>query len=220
MINILKKASNIILDLIYPNKCMFCNEVININEDKWICKDCNTHISYVTKQNSNHFAVLNYDSLTQNAIYQFKYNNHPNFSIGFAEMLYLCFLNLEQKDIYNLVVNVPMHKKKKKKRTFDQAELLAKQFSKLANIPIEKDNLYRNKNTIAQSKFSLEERRLNVKGVFSVKNPNAFYGKNIILIDDIFTTGSTIYQCEQELKNSGANKIFFLTLARAGLESK
>lgn len=115
---------------------------------------------------------------------------------------------------YDYIINVPMYVKKKKKRGYDQAELIADHLSNLIGIPLEKDNLIRTKNTLPQSKVSFEEREQNVKDVFSVLNKDKIFGKNILLIDDIYTTGNTLNQCAKELKKAGAGEICYFTLAK------
>lgn len=193
---------------------MFCDEVINIYEEDFICKYCYQHIEVNTENKEANIFVFNYNEDIRLAILKMKYNNKKNFAKGFAPLMKLEFERVKTLD-YDLVINVPMYYKKKKKRGYDQAEELAREFAILANINFEADNLIRTKNTIAQSKVSYEERKTNVKGIFEVKNINNIKDKNIILVDDIYTSGNTINQCAMELKRAGAKNISYLTLAKA-----
>lgn len=212
--NILNKIINKILNIIYPQKCIFCQEVIPIIEDDFICKDCHMDIDYITFDKVPFISIFQYNEKTRFSIHRLKYYNRPDYAKYFAKMMYLKFCKFESND-FDLISYVPMHSKKKKKRGYDQAELLAMEFSKLTNIKIAKDNLIRSRNTLPQSKVSFEERKTNIKDAFYVKEPFEFKDKNVILIDDIYTSGSTISQCAQEIKKAGANSICFLVLAKA-----
>lgn len=218
MITKIKNVIDIMLKVVYPQKCIFCKEVINFNEDNFMCKNCDTEINYITTDKEPSISVFEYNEITKYSIYRLKYFNKPYYSKYFAKLMYLKLSKLNYKN-YDLIVNVPMHLKKKKKRGYDQAELLAIELSKLSNIKTEKNCLIRIKNTIAQSKISLEERKENVEGIFKVKDKDIVKNKNILLIDDIYTTGNTIYQCAKELKNAGANNICIFTLAKSFIKT-
>lgn len=207
------KIFNKILDFIYPNKCVFCEEIIPLNEDDNICKYCYAEIDFITDDKEPSLAVFCYDDITRFSILRLKYNNRREYAKIFAKMMYNKLVKIDIKK-YDYIICVPMYIKKKKKRGYDQAELIAEELSKLCNIPIEKGNLIRTKNTLAQSKVSFDERAKNVKDVFEVLNPNIIKGKNILLIDDIYTTGNTINNCGKALKEAGANNICYFTLAK------
>lgn len=209
----IKNFINNLLNIIYPKKCIFCQEIIPIIEDEFICKYCNMDINYIIFDKEPLLSVFEYYEKTRFSIHRLKYYDRPDYAKYFAKMMYLKFYKLENKE-YDLIAYVPMHFKKKRKRGYDQAEILAEEFSKLANIKLSKNNLIRNKNTIAQSKVSFEERKTNVEGVFQIIDNAEFKDKNVILIDDIYTTGNTILQCAKEIRNAGANNVCFFTLAR------
>ncbi len=108
---------------------------------------------------------------------------------------------------------VPMHKSKPKLRGFNQNFLLAKGLSKKLNIPLGKNILLKIKDTKSQSSLNKRDRLLNLKDAFEVSNKAEIKSKNILLIDDIFTTGSTVSECARCLKTAGANKVYVLTVA-------
>lgn len=112
-----------------------------------------------------------------------------------------------------LLVPVPLHQKRFKWRGFNQAELLAKEVADQFNLKINKDNLQRIKHKKAQAKLGAEERSQNIKDCF-VWCGDALIGKNIILIDDVATTGSTLNECAKVLKENGAGEVWGLVLAR------
>lgn len=208
----MKYLINIILDLIYPNRCIFCDEIIEMGEEGDICKYCSMDIDYIYNDEED-ISVFSYDDITRYSILRLKYYQQKQYAKVFAKMMYEKMLKIDLKG-YDFIICVPMHKKKKKKRGYDQAEEIGKELSKISNIPIEQDNLIRIKNTLPQSKVSFYDRAKNVKGVFKVLNPERLKGKSILLIDDIYTTGSTIKFCKQELKNIGAKEVKCFTLSK------
>ena len=105
--------------------------------------------------------------------------------------------------------------KKKQEREFNQSELMAKKISKRLSIPIYTNNLLRDKNTLSQTQLSRTQRQKNVKGAFKVKNPEIFYQKNILLVDNVLTTGMTASECAKSLENAGTSKVFLMALARS-----
>ncbi len=209
----MKYLINMLLSLIYPNRCIFCDEIIPMGEDEYICKYCNMDIDYVYNDEDANICVFYYDNITRYSILRLKYYEQRQYAKTFAKMMYEKMIRIDLKG-YDYIICVPMHKKKKKKRGYDQAEEIGKELSKLTNIQLEKDNLIRIKNTLPQSKVSFEDRRKNVKGVFKVLKPEVIKDKNILLIDDIYTTGSTIKYCKEELKNAGAKEVCCFTLAK------
>ena len=115
----------------------------------------------------------------------------------------------------DFIISVPINKERYKSRGYDQAGYLAKELSEISKVKYVPDALLRHKNTVPQNKLKVNERFENVKDAFSIGNFD-FKGKNVIIVDDIFTTGATINECAKVLKNSGANKVYFLTFAAAG----
>jgi ComF family protein len=124
---------------------------------------------------------------------------------------------LHQKTIgeIDFVVPVPLHWKKKQERGFNQSELMAKKICNELSIPISINNLNRVKNTLSQTQLSRTQRHKNVKDAFKVKNPGKFFHKNVLLVDDVLTTGMTASECAKSLENAGANKVFLIALARS-----
>ncbi len=115
-----------------------------------------------------------------------------------------------------VVLPIPLGRNRLLERGFNQSELVARIFSSHFNIPIETENLIRVKNTKAQSQVrGLDERIKNVAGAFEVKNMEALEGKDIILIDDVTTSGATLREAARVLKNCGVKKIVAMVAARA-----
>ena len=119
------------------------------------------------------------------------------------------------KLINYLIVPIPLHSKRRRERGFNQAELLAKTISEnLGLLPT--NALERTKNTKAQAKLKKSEcREENVAGCFKIKNPESVRDKNIILVDDVFTSGATMNEAVKILKENGAKRIIALVAAKA-----
>ena len=122
----------------------------------------------------------------------------------------------EKLDLENIkfdyITFVPLHKKRMRKRGFNQSEKIAKELGKMIDIPI-LDCIYRKSNTNRLYNLNRIERKIELKNAFLVKeNINYANGKNILLIDDIFTTGSTVNEISKLLKLNNVNKIFVMTL--------
>lgn len=111
----------------------------------------------------------------------------------------------------DVIVPVPLHRKKQKKRGFNQAEILAKEIGLRTGLPVDTTLVKRKINTVPQKEFSRRERKKNLKNAFEVTRK--IKEKNVLIIDDIYTTGSTIHSMSVLLKKSGAEKTYFLTIS-------
>ncbi len=118
----------------------------------------------------------------------------------------------------DIIIPVPLHEEKLKKRGFNQSLLIADSISKLTSIPISKNNLVKNKKTPPQIGLSKHQRIKNLKGSFAVTSLPEICEKSILLVDDIMTTGATLDTCASELKKVGVKEVYGLTLARTMLK--
>ena len=113
-----------------------------------------------------------------------------------------------------ILVPIPLTKKKMRRRGFNQSEEIAKELSAFLGIPLVSNVVLKIKETLPQIELSGKEREENVKGVFFCKNPDAIRGKKIFLVDDVFTTGSTMEECARVLKIANAREVWGITVAR------
>jgi len=231
------------LDILYPRHCFACDKSLHEEENAYICESC-LEIIKTTKakrcskcglklgpgitssdkgcpecKNTNlrlekSFFVSDNTEPVRTLIHQFKYKKHMCLATPLGSLLTSL---LHQKTIckIDLVVPVPLHWKKKQERGFNQSELMAKKICRKLSIPISINNLHRVKNTLSQTQLSRLQRQKNVKGAFMVKNPEKFFQKNILLVDDVLTTGMTVSECAKSLENAGTNKVFLIALARS-----
>ena len=115
---------------------------------------------------------------------------------------------------YDIIIPVPISKKRKKERGYNQSALLAREIAKQLNIGYNDTSLIKIKNITPQSSLKKEDRIKNVQNVYSVINNEKIKNKSILLIDDIYTTGSTVNECSKKLIEYGANRIGILTIAK------
>jgi ComF family protein len=160
-------------------------------------------------------AVARYESVLHDVIHVFKYKGKVTIGeiLGkiMADHVYPGFAMAD----YALIVPVPLHPKRLRERGFNQAVILAREISKKVSIPLDYLTLRRHVFTEPQVSLGKEQRTANVRGAFAVKNTRKIEGRRIILVDDVYTTGSTIKECAAELLRCGAAEVAALTLARA-----
>lgn len=113
------------------------------------------------------------------------------------------------------LVPVPMKRSQVRRRGYNQSSVLSESLSKITNLPSYNNCIIKVKNTKHQMKLKRDERIVNIIGVFRVKNKKAILNKNILLIDDVFTTGATADECAKVLLMGGAKKVWVLALARS-----
>jgi ComF family protein len=122
-------------------------------------------------------------------------------------------LKWEKPDL-DYLIPVPLHPKRLRERGFNQALLLGKALEDIPPAKIKPGLLKRVRHTPPQVHLNPDERRQNVQGAFALKDPSGVRGKNILLVDDVFTTGATVNECARVLKKAGAGRVTVYTLAR------
>jgi ComF family protein len=115
----------------------------------------------------------------------------------------------------DLIIPVPLHPKRLRWRGFNQSVLLARQISHAYKIPMDPFVLRRDHETAPQTQLAEDERRKNVRGAFTLNPDRSVDGKNILLVDDVYTSGATVNECSRILKRNGSKQVFVVTLARA-----
>lgn len=150
----------------------------------------------------------------QHLIHQFKYKGFKEIGIEVGKHYGLELKSAEPFCKADLIIPVPLHKSKQKKRGYNQSEFFATGISKAMNIPTDFTSLIRAKATETQTRKSKYERYENVESIFALKEKHELTGKHIILADDVITTGSTIEACYHALKKE-TNRISVVTMAYA-----
>ena len=146
------------------------------------------------------------------AIYDFKYKNKRYYGEIFAVELHNRFSNLIKFWGIDCIIPIPIHKRRMKERGYNQAEIIANKLGSLSNLPVVSDKIIRKKNTKPQKELDDVGRLKNLKNAFEVQE-DFVPSKAVLVIEDIYTTGSTIRQFAQILKESGVEKVFFFTIS-------
>ena len=230
------KIQEKIINLIYPQVCGICGKINN----KTICSKCNIQLKKQEKMGILTKEKLEENSLEmekhfEELMYIFKYEGQIrelilDYKFNEKSYMYKTFVNflLKNKKIfenikkYDKIIPVPISKKRYKERGYNQSLLIAKEISMQIsyetnnNIKLELVNncLIKTKNIIEQSKLNKEDRQHNIQGVYTLKNGSILTNKSILLIDDIYTTGSTVNECSRVLQQAKPNKIGVLVLAK------
>jgi len=223
-----------ILNFIFPNRCLnclkplkegvICQECFNKIEinDALYCGKCHARLPNGKKichldQPYILGAASNYDNeIVKNLILalKFKYIKKAALPLSLVMLDYLNKLNLDIKDF--IVIPIPLSKKRLRSRGFNQSEILAKIIADKLQLPIDTYSLCREKDTKPQSEIlNLKDRISNLENAFKIIKSENIKDKNILLIDDVSTTGSTLFSAASLLKKSGAKKIIALTVAKA-----
>ncbi|MCF8241039.1 MAG: ComF family protein [Melioribacteraceae bacterium] len=113
------------------------------------------------------------------------------------------------------IIPVPLHTLKKSERGYNQSYYISKGLSKKTGIPVVKNLLSRNRYTSTQTTLNKQDRKLNIEGAFRVKSKRNLKSKNILILDDVVTTGATTLECARQIKKLGADKIFVISVALA-----
>ncbi len=202
----MNKIVNLILSFLFPQKCLGCGK-----ENEIICQECLERVDSPTLiKTKNVFAAADYnDKVIKRAVWLLKYRKIKTAAEPLAELIRARIAKEIKPD--SLLIPIPLSPKRLKERGFNQSELIAKRLS---------DNVATNclcKIRETDSQVSLKnrkERLNNLNGCFDVQNPELVFGKNIILIDDVSTTGATISEATRVLRGSGAKSVLALVVAR------
>ncbi len=196
------------------NYCFFCKE--NIIKNSYLCEECISKIRKYDKDIFNDYGeecfkkdiIFYYSGILKTKIKEFKFENGVYLKKPFGKLIYE---NLDKSLIEKMdyIAYVPSSKKKMKLRGYNHSKLLAEEISKYSNIPLF-DNLRKIKNTKSQHFLSLEERSVNLQNSFLVDCDLS--EKNILLLDDIHTSGATIDECYKELKKANCNFVWAVCL--------
>ena len=243
MDNKTNKSKEFILDLFFPKFCLGCRKegiylcddcraLLDISEFHYCL--CNKKPQRLLPEQKNGkcdrcknkklsglYSALPYKEkqLTKKLIYQFKYQPYlKDLAKTLASIIieHLVLSGKNTDEIWNngILIPIPLDKKKIKIRGYNQAEELAKELSKILQIPVISDSLIKIKSTKPQMELSKEEREKNLENAFTIKNPEKISGKKIFLVDDVYTTGSTMEECAKILKNASIEQVWGIALAR------
>jgi ComF family protein len=200
--------------------CLQCGKEFESSvSDNHLCEDCIRKINPYQRIRSA--GMLN--GSLMDALHQLKYTGKIQFARPLGRLLYSAFLTYFNDIIIDLVIPVPLHVSKLRSRGFNQVILLLAEWPAIAasddssfpTIDFQGRIMARKKKTESQTGLGRDKRKTNVKGAFWVLQPESIKAKQVILIDDVYTTGATTGECAEVLMKHGAKSVHILTLARA-----
>lgn len=187
---------------------MKCGKPVRNSQQEY-CRDCE-HTHHYYDQGA---AMWVHKEPVNQSIYRFKFHNQRHFAKYYAEELSRGLGKIVKKWQPDLLVPVPLHFWKKRKRGYNQAGLLAKELGRLWKIDVDENIVERVKYTKPQKKLDPRKRRQNLGTAFKVRKRKNLSGKRVMVIDDIYTTGSTVDAVAKVLKTAGAEKVYYLTIS-------
>ncbi len=185
---------------------MRCGKPLEKEEQEY-CRDCGRHPSFYEQGRS----VWLHKPPVSQAVYRLKYKNKRSYGKIFAAEMARCYGDQIRRWGIQEIIPVPLHRRRLRKRGYNQAGILAEELGRILHIPVSQDIVYRIRNTRPQKELNDAQRVSNLKGAFAVSKKKA---KPVVLvIDDIYTTGNTIQRTAKMLKAAGAEKVYFLTIS-------
>jgi len=224
------------MNWLYPHKCVFCKEEI-VEVEAECCEVCYNQVEIINEchcpkcgkkrevinelcydcQVKKHYfnygrGMFVYNTTVKKSLFGLKFFKHTWIGYVFGKLLAEFYIE-ENFNKVDMVIPVPLHYYRYLERGYNQAEILTKEFSNVTKIPMELKVLKRFRKTAPQKNLTDRQRCVNTLEAFRVYNEKRIVGKRILLIDDIYTTGSTIDGCAKALIEKGAKEIYFLTVA-------
>ena len=209
-------------NIVFPTCCLICGKLV---KNIW-CRECKKDLcekavfkieknNDIEKYFNKHIYIFKYKDKVRNLILDYKFNDKSYLYKIFSRIIIknekICGILKK----YDIIIPVPIHKKRKSQRGYDQSKLIAKEIAnKIQSIEYENNVIQKVKNTIPQSSLSKIERKQNVQNVYKIINKEKIENKKVILFDDIYTTGNTVNTIAKMLKQNGAKEIIVLTIAK------
>ena len=236
-----KRIGGALLDALFPRRCPVCSDIVTPGGAR-ICRDCEGVLEYVeepcclkcgaplkdagevccadcsTREHKfdSGRAVFVYNDIMSLSIYGFKYNRRREYAGFYADEIEKRLGRFIRDLEPDALVPIPLSRKRYIKRGYNQAELISNELSKRIGVPVDADLLVRAKNTKPQKNLSVEERENNLKRAFKIGR-NDVSLKTVVLIDDIYTTGSTIDSAAGCLKEYGVKGVYFVVLSTSSM---
>ncbi|MBR5637719.1 MAG: ComF family protein [Pseudobutyrivibrio sp.] len=226
------------LGILYPKRCVACDKVLlKIEKEIGFCRECAGKIKLVgpvacmkcggpllddRKEFCNNCAqapkaftqgkaIYQYTGNMKNAMYRFKYGNRRCYGRTFAEHALHYYGGWIKSKNIEVIVPVPMYEKKEKKRGYNQATVLAKALSDMTGIPVADKIVRREKETEAMKQLNALKRKKNLLNAFSLQK-NVVQFKKVLIVDDIYTTGTTMDEVAKVLKAGGVDEVFGISV--------
>lgn len=226
-----------ILDYLYPPRCPVCDRIYG----EGICDSCRQKLIYIEEdfclkcgkplsdsrqeycmdcRKRKHAylqgrALFSYQGAIRKSLYRLKYANRREYACWYGEEMAKCLGKWISQKRITKIVPIPLHPARKRQRGYNQAALLARSIGRYMNIPVDEQLLYRVKKTAPQKALTGQERKANLRNAFEIRK-SIRPGERILLVDDIYTTGSTVDAAAECLQRAGKCRIYVITTAIGG----
>lgn len=232
-----------IADLIYPPRCATCGMILEEAGPLPFCPSCEAGLHFIRSplcprcgmpfaaaagedrlcgdclSTPRPYALARavglYEGTLLEAIQRFKYRGQVGLGRILGSLMADGIRGMWEMGAFSLIIPVPLHRKRLRERGFNQSVILARAISGRCALPLDFLSLDRALFTKPQVGLGREERTANVRGAFTVRRPERVKGERILLVDDVYTTGSTLSECSRMLLDAGADSVAVFTLARA-----
>jgi ComF family protein len=244
----LNQLGHSLLDLLFPRRCAGCLSTWLLAQQGFWCQKCIEQLLWIksplcpccgrpflkSASSSDHLcgecllrappfssarSAVQHSGLVRDRINQLKFGAKLHWVPPLTELLVKTVRGNRQFQV-DYIVGVPLHTRRLRQRGFNQAALIAKALGRKISLPVRFDVLIRSEWTQPQTRLSRQERLQNVKNAFTVAKPSEVAGCRILLVDDVFTTGTTLNECSKTLKKAGAAQVHALTVTRALPETR
>lgn len=236
---ILDSFTESVCDIIYPHRCPVCDDVLNIGSECTLCVKCRHNVEKVIEpfclkcgkpiedtdgqfcgdcRKKEHVyvqgrAAFVYDRHMKRSVAAFKYRGRREYGSYYAGEIVRKYESWLRDTKAQCLIPVPIHRERYRKRGYNQAKVIADDIGKAINLPVIDDYIQRGKNTEALKDLNEAQRKLCLKDAFFISESSKMLYRDlrcVILVDDIYTTGSTIDECASILKKAGVEKIYFI----------
>lgn len=232
----------LLLHFFFPRVCFSCGQDLRYDRKEPLCPTCENGLTLpgplickrcgvVLKSGGAHCfncrgskektykckvirSACNFNTYSRGLVHALKYEGADYNALYMGQLMAQRFGLFEELADVNVVIPVPLYKRREAARGYNQSECLARAFCRATGLALDTTSLVRVRDTKSQTKLGRAARLTNMTGAFEVKNPAAVKGKTVLLIDDVATTGSTLEGCAQALRGAGAKRVLAYTFAR------
>lgn len=210
------KIAKFIRKFFFPARCPFCKNVMGI--DEYCCPHCkdklpSTYIENFARGGYRCVSSFPYDGVYKSAIKGFKFNNKPRRSKQLAMLMESDIRDYYRDITFDIITSVPLHRKRQRLRGYNQSQLIGKELSVLLNIPYV-EVLEKHKDNEIQHTLKAKYRIKNVKNAYRLIDRKLVKNKNVLVVDDIITTGCTLGECSRVISNGGAKCVACCTFCK------
>jgi ComF family protein len=223
-----------LVDFFLPRICFCCNNKL-LPEEKYVCTVCHLKFKYADKARLTFefkkkfinkgiinaffsYLIFEKDKEVQHLIHALKYSGRFKAGSYLGEQTAMASLSIIESWKIDIIIPVPLHKLKQIQRGYNQSLYIAKGISRVTGIPLHNKIIIRKKNTLSQTAMNIAQREDNIRDAFLLKKPQLIKDRNILLADDVITTGSTLNECGRVLLEGGASGVYAVSAAIADLE--